>query len=133
LSLLGTWAGEPWNPKVSTLHQVFVSIYGLIFVEAPYFNEPGYQSTMGTTEGDFENNKYNSAQRYKTVELAMVNALRTPYPEFEDVVKTHFRLRQEAIREMLAKWTDMNREQGGTYKDLPSQISKLEIEIANMS
>jgi baculoviral IAP repeat-containing protein 6 (apollon) len=41
LSLLGTWAGEPWIPNVSTLYQVFVSIYGLIFVEEPYFNEPG--------------------------------------------------------------------------------------------
>ena len=41
LSLLGTWQGEPWIPNVSTLYQVFVSIYGLIFVDEPYFNEPG--------------------------------------------------------------------------------------------
>lgn len=133
MSLLGTWAGEPWDPKVSTLHQVFVSIYGLIFVEAPYFNEPGYQSTIGTTEGDSENNKYNATQRYKTVELAMVNALRAPSQEFVGVIKKHFLFRQEAIREMLMQWTDLNRTQGGMYKDLTSQISKLETEIAKLS
>ena len=48
LSLLGTWQGEPWDPKTSNLSQVFMSIYALIFVDEPYFNEPGYQSSRGT-------------------------------------------------------------------------------------
>jgi ubiquitin-protein ligase len=61
LSLLGTWlfnstftfyklysyfcnrAGEPWNPNISNLTQVFNSILFLIFIEHPYFNEPGYE------------------------------------------------------------------------------------------
>ena len=44
LSLLGTWDGPGWDPKVSTLLQVLVSIQSLILVPDPYFNEPGYAS-----------------------------------------------------------------------------------------
>ena len=32
LSLLGTWHGEPWNPRTGSLLQVLVSIQGLILV-----------------------------------------------------------------------------------------------------
>lgn len=42
LSLLGTWPGEPWNPKESNITQVIKSILYLIFVEEPYYNEPGF-------------------------------------------------------------------------------------------
>lgn len=31
--------------------QLFVSIQSLIFVEEPYFNEPGYEKSIGTPEG----------------------------------------------------------------------------------
>ena len=57
LSLLGTWQGEPWDPKVSSLNQVFMSIYALIFVEEPWFNEPGYQGQRGTPQGDLKNKR----------------------------------------------------------------------------
>merc|ERR1719436_1544660 len=52
LSLLGTWegtGGETWQPSVSNLLQVAVSIQSLIFVPNPYFNEPGYESSMGNS------------------------------------------------------------------------------------
>jgi baculoviral IAP repeat-containing protein 6 len=55
LSLLGTWPGEQdemWNPKISTILQVLISILGLIFVPEPYFNEPGYERARGTPAGD---------------------------------------------------------------------------------
>mmetsp|Transcript_8461 Transcript_8461/g.14355 ORF Transcript_8461/g.14355 Transcript_8461/m.14355 type:complete len:544 (+) Transcript_8461:100-1731(+) len=39
LSLLGTWAGEKWDPQVSNINQVLQSICYLIFVEEPYFSE----------------------------------------------------------------------------------------------
>lgn len=42
LSLLGTWSGEPWNPKTSNMTQVLKSILYLIFTEEPYYNEPGF-------------------------------------------------------------------------------------------
>lgn len=51
LSLLGTWRGsstENWNPKLSTLLQVMLSIQAIIMSNEVYFNEPGYESLMGT-------------------------------------------------------------------------------------
>jgi ubiquitin-protein ligase len=51
LSLLGTWRGqasENWDPKVSTLLQVFVSIQSMTMSEEVYFNEPGLDSELGT-------------------------------------------------------------------------------------
>ena len=62
LSLLGTWAGEKWNPEVSSLSQVINSILFLIFVEQPYFNEPGYQSSQGTPNGDRQSDLYNQVK-----------------------------------------------------------------------
>lgn len=48
LSLLGTWDGPGWEPEVSTLLQLFVSIQGLILIEQPYCNEPGQQRDGGS-------------------------------------------------------------------------------------
>lgn len=38
--------------------QVLVSIQSLILVPQPYFNEPGYEGTMGTTNGTAASKKY---------------------------------------------------------------------------
>jgi len=46
LSLLKTWRGGPgemWTSDVSTVMQVLTSIQALIFVDQPYYNEPGYE------------------------------------------------------------------------------------------
>jgi hypothetical protein len=55
LSLLGTWDGEGsevWDPRVSTLLQVLVSMQGLILGSAqPYFLEAGYEVQRGTAAG----------------------------------------------------------------------------------
>lgn len=54
LSLLGTWRGsamENWDPKVSTLLQILVSIQSIIMSEEVYFNEPGFEHEQGTVEG----------------------------------------------------------------------------------
>ena len=53
LSLLGTWQGgkgETWDPAVSTMLQVIVSIQSLILCPRPYFNEPGFERLIGTPE-----------------------------------------------------------------------------------
>lgn len=63
LSLLGTWrgdAGENWSELTSTVLQVLVSIQSLILVPDPYFNEPGYESTLGTPEGTRHSKNYNN-------------------------------------------------------------------------
>ena len=104
LSLLGTWPGqkeEMWNEKTSTFLQVMVSIQSLIMVPDPYFNEPGYEATMGTADGDKKSRMYNDNIRCGTVAWAMVDMLRAPPAGFEEVVRTHFRLRRDAVREQV--------------------------------
>ena len=98
LSLLGTWRGggksEEWNEK-SSLLQVLVSIQALIFVEYPFFNEPGYESQIGTPEGDrnrrvADNGGYERL-RVWTIQWAMVDQLKNPSKGFEDAIREHFR------------------------------------------
>jgi ubiquitin-protein ligase len=128
LSLLGTWRGEPWIPNVSTLYQVFVSIYGLIFVDEPYFNEPGFQNSRGTPTGDANNAQYNAQQRYKTVELAMVNPLKkkTIYPNFQTVIQRHFQLRSPFILQMIRnEWLPLNEKQTGPCQKIEKQLTTL--------
>ena len=57
LSLLGTWAGPGWEPHVSTLLQLLVSIQGMILIEQPYCNEPGQQRDGGSEQAT----EYNKA------------------------------------------------------------------------
>ena len=44
LSLLGTWSGPSWEPGVSTLEQVLVSVQSMVLCETPWLNEPGHMS-----------------------------------------------------------------------------------------
>ncbi|KAK0751883.1 hypothetical protein B0T18DRAFT_79202 [Schizothecium vesticola] len=46
LSLLGTWAGQSWEPHRSTILQILVSIQGMIFNPAPWYNEPGREYNL---------------------------------------------------------------------------------------
>jgi len=107
LSLLGTWEGgvnEKWNEKTSTLLQVFDSIQSLIFVEEPYFNEPGYESQMGTPQGVLKNTEYNEVIRFATMRWAMLESLKSPPTGFETVIKLHFKLKSNEIVKQLESW-----------------------------
>jgi baculoviral IAP repeat-containing protein 6 len=107
LSLLGTWPGGPnemWQENESTLLQVFVSIQSLIFVDRPYFNEPGYESYMGTDHGDLMSYQYNEAIRVGTLKWAILDPLQHPPTGFEEVVKKHFTIKRISIMKNILKW-----------------------------
>ena len=107
LSLLGTWPGtatESWNEHHSTFLQVLVSIQSLVLVSDPYFNEPGYQSTIGTTTGNAQSEAYNLNIKIQTINHAMLHHLQHPEPGFEEVIRQHFKLKREVIESQLAKW-----------------------------
>jgi len=108
LSLLGTWqghAGENWNEYTSTFLQVLVSIQSLILVPDPYFNEPGYEVAIGTPQGSGESRAYNERIREQTVKWAMVEQLLAPNEGFEEVIRTHFRIKRLEILAQLDRWT----------------------------
>lgn len=57
--------------------QVFVSIQSLIMVPDPYFNEPGYESKIGTNEGKNLSRGYNAPLREKCIQVGSAAWLRT--------------------------------------------------------
>mmetsp|Transcript_12488 Transcript_12488/g.37135 ORF Transcript_12488/g.37135 Transcript_12488/m.37135 type:complete len:868 (+) Transcript_12488:195-2798(+) len=109
LSLLGTWegrGGETWNERTSTLLQVLVSIQALIFVPDPYYNEPGYETQMGTPPGDQRAAQYAANVKQQTVRWAMIDVLRNPDPAFRVIIEKHFALRRDHILSDLRRAID---------------------------
>lgn len=107
LSLLGTWQGqdgEKWNAKTSTFLQVMVSIQSLIFIEQPYFNEPGWEREINSTIGKHKSNAYNEERHPHTIKLAMGDMIKNPPNGFEDVVKNHFRMKKDEIINRTLIW-----------------------------
>ena len=112
LSLLGTWAGTPWDPRQSTLLQVLVSIQSMIFIEEPFFNEPGYEAMQGSAAGQLQSDAYSAAIRLGTLQFAILAVLREPKlaAGLEDVVALHFRAQRQSILQQCDEWQAM---QGG--------------------
>lgn len=107
LSLLGTWSGqkgESWIPEISSLFQVIISIQSLILVDEPYFNEPGYEGTIGTENGKKNSMRYSDDIRYNTMRVAMLGMLKNKPIGYEDFITQHFKLKKNEIIKVLDKW-----------------------------
>lgn len=109
LSLLGTWSGhqsENWvSPNAdgtgSTLLQVMLSIYSMIFTENPWFNEPGRESGIANAKTNTYSLDYNKEIMGGTINYAILNQLKYPEEGFEDVIKVHFKFKKDKIRKYL--------------------------------
>ncbi|KAK3626163.1 hypothetical protein LTR56_019951 [Elasticomyces elasticus] len=99
LSLLGTWAGEAWEPKKSTILQVLVSIQAMIFCDEPWYNEPGRSTNRDASL------RHNQELQGYTVQHALLYWL-TPEldPVWGDVVERHFATNAQAIERTVASW-----------------------------
>ena len=100
LSLLGTWSGakgETWDPAVSTTLQVIVSVQSLILCPRPYFNEPGFEKSAGTEEGERRSAEYDDVITEHTLRYAMLEMVKKPPEGFEEAVREHFRRRRGRI------------------------------------
>ena len=129
LSLLGTWSGtggENWNPETSTLQQLFISVQAQILIEQPYFNEPGYEQQNNMDKS----RRYNNDIRYYTLEHAMYDLLVNidKYPEFTDIIKTHFKLKKDYILQLCDKWSN---EPNNTNKDMTVTTAKKVKDLLN--
>ena len=99
LSLLGTWSGdvsESWNESSSIL-QVLISIQSLIFIDDPYFNEPGHERSINSDNGKKISKEYNKNISYNNLTWAIINMLKNPPIGFEEVIKIHFKLKRDKI------------------------------------
>jgi hypothetical protein len=100
LSLLGTWRGsqtEMWDPKLSTILQLLLSIQAIIMSTEVYFNEPGYEHEMNKPEGEKKNRGYSNIVKYCNVKFAMIDAIKNPPKGFETVIRRSFYLKKDKI------------------------------------
>ncbi|KZL84437.1 ubiquitin-conjugating enzyme [Colletotrichum incanum] len=114
LSLLGTWSGEKWCPKTSTLLQLLVSIQAMIFCADPIWNEPGNADGLGAHASDL----YNWEMRADTLVFAMSDWLSlrqtgaagsaTGNGLWDEVVGNHFGLWWRRILETAVRWEKEN-------------------------
>ena len=125
LSLLGTWTGEKWNPSVSNLYQLLVSILGLIFVEEPYFNEPGYQNSRGTPQGDKCSFDYNTNIRIANIRYGIIDMIKNPPEEFMEIIKLHYQLRKKEIIDNINKWI----QEYDKYPKIQNELKELLVEL----
>lgn len=112
LSILGTWKGygksEQWNEKTSSLLQVLMSIQSQILIDEPYFNEPSFESSIGSSKGKSLSESYNHNIRLYTMKSTIRDLVVNPklYPQFEDVIKSHFKFKKDRIIETCSKWVN---------------------------
>ncbi|XP_076283788.1 BIR repeat containing ubiquitin-conjugating enzyme isoform X2 [Lasioglossum baleicum] len=125
LSILNTWHGRPeekWNAHTSSFLQVLVSIQSLILVSEPYFNEPGYERSRGTTSGAQSSQEYNANICQATAKWAMLDQIRNPCPCFKEIIHTHFWIKRHEIVAQLESWIrDM--EMHGTDRNFGRTLS----------
>jgi len=108
LSLLGTWSGPGWDPQVSTILQVLVSIQAMVFVDYPYTNEPSYES-QGQSDQSLA---YNKGLRQATMKFAMsewLEDLDSNPRHFVEVARAHFWLQRAYLLEQMDRWSDLNK------------------------
>lgn len=99
LSILGTWAGdtsESWNPRESSLLQVFVSISGLVLVRKPYHCEPAFAKLEGTREGKINSRLY-SETAYVLSRSFVRTALERPPQGLDEEIR-HLYLRAGRLK-----------------------------------
>eukprot|EP00963_Diacronema_lutheri_P008025 scaffold689_cov333-Pavlova_lutheri.AAC.6 len=92
LSLLNTWEGketEVWNPKISNILQILLSVQALVLNEKPYFNEAGYHKHAGSLEGEKNARTYNEEAFLLSCQ-SMLLLLKNPPDQMEELVAQHF-------------------------------------------
>eukprot|EP01039_Chlorochromonas_danica_P005789 gene5788-6374_t len=122
LSLLGTWSGEPWDPKTSNVTQVIMSILYLIFTEEPFFNEPGYQQSRGSPSGTKQSLCYDWNIFRSTIQSAILYHLQKPSSFYGDSVSSriwnyYVENWEEKLRPALTK----------KYEQLSTQLTQLSV------
>ena len=128
LSLLGTWKGdsdEEWIPRKSTILQLIVSIQSLILIDEPYFNEPGYQTAIGTENGINKSIKYNKKIRAGTMKYAIYEQLVNPPKGFEELIITHFKVNKQRILNTCSTWIQEDENLIGIYEKIKGKLEKL--------
>lgn len=73
-------------------------------MEDPFFNEPGYESSMGTKQGKAQSERYNQRVRCDNVKAAMMDNIRCPPAHMATAVRTHFSLKRRFVKKTVVEW-----------------------------
>ncbi|KAL9595308.1 MAG: hypothetical protein Q9219_006530 [cf. Caloplaca sp. 3 TL-2023] len=114
LSLIGTWPGAPesqWQPGVSTIASVLVSIQSMILWQWPYENEPGHEDAHSSRSPALRAAcfNYNKEQRANTLKYATLEWLTRREMRdglWGDVVRSYFRFCGGKVVESARRWEE---------------------------
>lgn len=121
LSLLGTWRGtatENWDPKISTILQVLMSLQAIVMSDEVYFNEPGFEGERGKPEGERKNEAYSNVVRLCNIKFAMIGQIKNPAKGFESIIKRHFYIKKDEILKETKKWLEYAETHEASYEGL---------------
>jgi len=95
------------------------------------YNEPSYNS-FKKAGGQYEtkNNGYCNIVRYGNVKYGMIDMLRNPPKDFEDIIKVHFFLNKENIIKQCNKWLS-DAQSKETTSDYTGLVSSHNYTLAN--
>jgi hypothetical protein len=103
-------------------------------VEQPYFNEPGYEAEMTTPYGKQQSSDYNEVIRIGTIRWAMTEQLKHPSPGFEEVIKTHFKIKRAVVVKQVKTWLKeaQTSKTAGFYQKLKKAVEELKTELQSL-
>lgn len=132
MSILNTYSGstpyaaEKWNPSISTLSQIIISIQANIFTSEPYFNEASHMSTYGTLQGKIASDDYNNQVKYGIILAGMKDpismALKNRLAPFSQVILAHFRLLKNKIKSQCLDWINNGGQWMGNISDAYQEL-----------
>ena len=106
LSLLGTWQGPGWDPSVSSLSQVLLSIQSYVLNSLPIQQEPGHESNTTSDFGRLKCARHNADVRLAVLRHGILEPLTTPPLGFEELAETHFRLKAFELEAQVIRWAE---------------------------
>ncbi|XP_008458344.2 putative ubiquitin-conjugating enzyme E2 39 [Cucumis melo] len=118
LSLINTWDGkeeERWNPSISTVLQILISIQALVLNEKPYFNEPELEEEEADDQGEIYSDAYNKEVYLLCCEM-MMRLMKNPVKNYEEFVRNYFGEKGERILAACEAYSD-GRVRVGRYNE----------------
>jgi hypothetical protein len=71
-----------------------------------YFNEPGLEKQINTTDGKHKNVGYSNIVKYGNIIHAMQKQIQNPPKEFEEIILRHFYLKRTQIMKEVNSWLE---------------------------
>merc|ERR1719334_1174704 len=138
LSLLGTWSGPGWEPNKSNVYQLLSTLLLMVFgAEHPYYMEPSYGGWEGTAYGKTSHEprviQYDEEVLYHTAKSVILEMMTTKtYKGFEDIIKTHFRLKKKQIKDHMQEMLHAEKYSASFRKKVKPIYEQIEKELAKL-